>query len=210
MKPVQVKICGITQKDQALDIVSLGADALGFILYPPSKRYIDPDAIKAIIQALPPYTKTVGVVVNESLENLEYLYKKSGLDMMQLHGEENVDYAKAASEKNIHWMKAFRVKADFDFSVLKTWPTQNFLLDAWDDNEYGGTGKTLDWQTLKDVCRKHQVILAGGLKPENIQTAIQTCEPAGIDLSSGVETSPGIKDLEKVKELMQRLLPNIH
>lgn len=205
MTQIQVKICGITQQEQAIEISKLGVDALGFILYPPSKRYIDPDQILSITKSIPPYTKTVGVVVNESLDNLSDLYQKSGLDIMQLHGNESPEYCKEATDRNIRWIKAFRVKEDFDFQILKIFPEKSFLLDAWDEAEYGGTGKTLQWDQLISICQNYQIILAGGITPENVNTAISSCNPAGIDLSSGVEIEPGNKSLEKIKTLLKNM-----
>jgi phosphoribosylanthranilate isomerase len=203
MNAPQVKICGITRSEQAQLIADAGADALGYILYPPSKRFISPDKVREIVKQTPVYTKHVGVVVNETLDNLEKIYHQSGIDLVQLHGDETIEYCLEADKRNIRWIKAFRVKEDFDFRLLDAWPASSFLLDAWDEQEYGGTGKTLDWKVLKETCDKFQIVLAGGITPSNVKQAIDSCQPAGIDLSSGVESSPGVKDMMKIKDLFQ-------
>jgi len=201
-----LKICGITKKDQALEIAHLGVDALGFIFYPKSPRFIDPDDARKIIQVLPPFVKTVGVFVDESFDQIIKSVRQSSVDLVQLHGSETPEYCNHLSKARVPWIKAFRVNDDFDSGVLKKYPGKHFLLDAWSDDAYGGTGKTIDWDKIKPLFQDNHLILAGGINPENVKLAINTTHPYGIDVSSGVEKSPGDKSLSKVKALIKNLI----
>lgn len=202
MRPVKVKICGLTIKEQALEIADLGVDALGFILYPQSKRYIAPQAVKEIIRELPPFVKTVGVFVNEEQKKLREIFFETGLDLVQLHGEESPEDCFTLQEEGIPVIKAFRVKEKLDGALFAQYPLRNILLDAWSEKEYGGTGKQLDWDRVGRDHHSFRLILAGGLTPENIVSAIKKVRPYAIDVSSGVEESPGIKSIPKVKALL--------
>ncbi|MBU2511844.1 phosphoribosylanthranilate isomerase [bacterium] len=205
MHRTKVKICGITSKEQAIEISRLGADAIGFILYPPSPRYIEPEKVKQIICAIPPFVKTVGVFVNENPEKLISIKHSTGLDLIQLSGDETADYTRDLEENSIPIIKAFRIKNKSDLKNLEFFPATTFLLDAWSDKEYGGTGKTFDWRLLAEIKQKYEIILAGGLNPENIKQAIHSVQPYGVDISSGVEEKPGIKSIEKLKLLFERI-----
>jgi len=206
MRRTKIKICGITQKDQALQIGSMEIDAMGFVLYPPSPRFIEPEKLKQIIPELPPFLKTIGVFVNESIESLISIVRKTGLDMVQLSGDETPEYCVALTLKGISWIKGIRVESEIDFHLLNTFNSNYFLLDAWSEKEYGGTGKTLDWDKIKERKDSKQIILAGGLKPNNVKEAIQKVRPYAIDVSSGVEIEPGIKSLAKVERLIQEIV----
>ncbi len=201
----RIKICGITQKDQALEIGSLEIDAMGFILYPPSPRYISPEKLKPILSVLPPFLKTIGVFVNEPIDALVSIVHQTGLDMVQLSGDETVDYCTTLSEIGVSWIKGIRIKNEDDYQLLNTFNTNYFLLDAWSDKEYGGTGKTLDWDKIKETKNSKQIILAGGIKPDNVKNAIQKVNPYAIDVSSGVEIEPGVKSMEKVRKLIREI-----
>jgi phosphoribosylanthranilate isomerase len=201
----KIKICGITQKEQGIAIAELGADALGFILYPKSPRYLTPDGIKQIVEQLPPFTKTVGVFVNESIEDVASIILKTGLDLAQLSGEESPDFCTALSQAGISWIKSFRVKKSFDFKELHAFPNRYFLLDAWSADEYGGTGTVFDWGLLNKVALDCKIILAGGINSENVERAIRQTNPYAIDISSGVEERPGIKSLAKVENLINQV-----
>lgn len=205
MQKPKIKICGLTKKDQALEIAYLGVDALGFIFYPKSPRYINPDDARKIIQVLPPFVKTVGVFVDEPFDQIIKIVRQSSIDLVQLHGAETPEYCRHLSKARIPWIKAFRVKDSFDAEILKKYPAKHFLLDAWSDDAYGGTGKTIDWEKIKPLFQEYHLILAGGLNPDNVATAINTTHPHGIDVSSGVEHKPGDKSILKVKSLLQNL-----
>lgn len=202
---VKIKICGITQKEQAQTIAKMGVDALGFILYPPSPRYVSPEAIKTMITGLPPFTTTVGVFVDEDFETVVQSMRTTGLHVAQLHGKESPEYCRKLSEAGIQWLKAFRIREKKDLERLKGYPTHHFLLDAWSDKGHGGTGDTFDWSFAKEACKSAEIILAGGVTADNIKQAVQEVSPYGIDLSSGVEISPGIKSIEKIKVLLQQI-----
>ncbi len=205
MHRTRVKICGITSPAQAREIAALNVDALGFILYPPSPRYIEPEQIKIILADLPPFLTKVGVFVNEPLDKLIETIRAAGLDLAQLSGDESPGYCSALSKNGISWIKAFRVGEKFDEAEFDRYPQNFFLLDAWSKDEYGGTGKTCDWKLAHRASQKFQVILAGGLEVDNIQQAIEQVQPYGIDVSSGVETAPGIKSIEKIREMLARI-----
>ncbi len=207
---VAIKICGITQMEQAIEIARLGVDAIGFILYPPSPRFIEPSKIKAIVLRLPPLIKTVGVFVDEPMERLIDTVRNTGIDLAQLHGSETPEYCRRLSDSGIPWIKAFRIRDRMDIDLLPRYPTKNFLLDAWSDKAYGGTGKTFDWSQAKKVCAAYRIILAGGLTPENVSEAIGMLNPYGLDISSGVEKAPGIKSIDKVKTLLKAVESPLH
>lgn len=210
MNRPKIKICGITQKEQGIAIAELGADALGFILYPKSPRFLMPERIKEIVGQLPPFTKTVGVFVNEPVEVITSVLSKTGLDLAQLSGEESPAYCAALSQTGFAWIKSFRVKDSFDFKYLQQFPGRYFLLDAWSATEYGGTGKAFDWKLLQQNVDNHKIILAGGINSDNVEQAILQTHPYAIDVSSGVEERPGIKSLAKVEQLIHRVFRLSH
>ncbi|MCP4296549.1 MAG: phosphoribosylanthranilate isomerase [Proteobacteria bacterium] len=205
MSAVKLKVCGITRLDQALEISSLGVDALGFVLYPPSPRYIQPQLIKNIISELPPLLKTVGVFVDEKIEHIKSILDLTGLDLAQLHGDESPEYCRDLTNMGVSWIKAFRIKTKIDFSILEQYRSQSFLLDAWSEAEYGGTGKTFNWDLARPAAKRYDILLAGGITPENVTLAIQQIQPYGIDVSSGVESAPGIKSISKIKTLINNI-----
>ena len=205
MKRVRVKICGITIPEQATAIAALNIDALGFILYKESPRYIKPDKIRSIINILPPFVKTVGVFVNESLENLRKIMLETGLDLAQLSGDESSNYCRQLSELGINWIRAFRIRNSADLEQTSHFQTNFVLLDAWSDDAFGGTGKTFSWDLIDKLPNRFEIILAGGITIDNVANAIKTVQPYGIDISSGVEESPGIKSIEMVKTLLKQI-----
>ena len=205
MKRVRVKICGITIKEQALAIAALNVDALGFILYQKSPRYIKPNKIRSIINVLPPFVKTVGVFVNESIADLTEIMLQSGLDLAQLSGDESPDYCRQLTENGISWIRSFRIRDPADLDQTALFPANYILLDAWSDKDFGGTGKTFDWHIIDQLPDRYEIILAGGINIENVEKAIKSVQPYGIDVSSGVEESPGVKSIEKVKALLKRI-----
>ncbi|MFC1558425.1 phosphoribosylanthranilate isomerase [candidate division KSB1 bacterium] len=193
-----IKICGITTIDDALQIADLGVDALGFIFYPKSKRYIAPEKAQEIIKHLPPFVSTVGVFVNEN--NVNDILHKCSLDFLQFHGDESPEYC-AEFKKRI--IKAFRVSEDFLCSKMADYSVNAFLLDSFAKEHYGGTGTVFDWDKAVEAKQYGKIILSGGLNPENISDALKTVKPHGVDISSGVEIESGIKDIKKVKQIVQ-------
>ncbi|MFH1009416.1 MAG: phosphoribosylanthranilate isomerase [Candidatus Latescibacterota bacterium] len=200
---VKVKICGITNLDDGLAAAELGADALGFVFYPKSPRYIEPDRAREIISRLGPFVIPVGVFVNERKEKVGEVIAVSGIEAVQLHGEESPAYC--ASFGNVKVIKAFRVSDDFDPALLGDYEVDAALLDAYRKDAYGGTGETFTWGLAQKAKAYGRIILAGGLTPENVASAIREVRPYAVDVSSGVEKTPGIKDREKMRGFMDRV-----
>jgi phosphoribosylanthranilate isomerase len=191
-----VKICGITSDEMARQATEAGADMIGFV-FAPSKRKIALKEAVTIARTLSPKVKTVGVFVNESAEKMQEISDLIGLDYIQLHGEES-----SAIIKKLHTriIKAF--PADRLYSITEESRHYDFcLIDSPAGKNRGGNGKTFDWEKAKNLPKKN-IILAGGLTPENVQQAIDIVQPAGVDVSSGVETD-GVKDPEKIKQFIQ-------
>lgn len=198
---MKVKICGITNLEDALLCEKLGADALGFILYDKSKRYIQPNSARDIIKMLSPFILKVGVFVNETPENINSISKLAGLNIVQLHGNET---PKQIAEINIPTIKAFRVSDDFNFDILNDYKNCYFLLDSYSLSEYGGTGNTFNWDLIpKDL--KDKIILSGGISSSNIQRIIKVVNPYAIDVSSSLEEFYGKKSHEKLREFFNYL-----
>ncbi len=206
---MRVKICGITQPIQGKTIASLGATALGFICVPSSPRYVTPEQIKAVIEQLPQETDKIGVFANSSSEEIAQTVAETGLTGVQLHGDESLEFCQQLRESlpNVEIIKALRIRDADDFDRAKTYTkyVDTLLLDAYHPQQLGGTGKTLNWDTLRQFNPDRPWFLAGGLTPQNILEALNKVNPNGIDLSSGVETAPGDKDLAKVGELFEKL-----
>ena len=194
---MRIKICGITQIEDALICEKEGANALGFIFYAGSKRYIAPTQVKEIISKLGPFIDKVGVFVNESVENINQIIDECGLTMVQLHGEEAHDQIKNI---DVPVIKGFRVDNNFNYNQLHEYRECFFLLDAYSKAEYGGSGKSFNWQDIP-VSMRSKIILAGGISVDNLEQIFTEIKPAAIDLSSSIEISPGKKDHGKVKEL---------
>ena len=194
-----IKICGLTSLEQALSCIELGADWLGLNCWPGSSRYVTPEKALEIVAGLPESVITVGVFVNESPESLESIMRETGMDWAQLHGDETFE----SSEKlTVPWFKALRVSPEFEARQIQGYGQETFLLDAYSKTHYGGSGKTIDWDLAASVSGLGKLILAGGLAPENVAEAVQKVRPWGVDVCSGVESEPGIKDLAKVKEFV--------
>jgi len=210
---IQIKICGITQPEQGRAIAQQGATALGFICARQSPRYVAPAQIQAIIAALPQgegrLPETVGVFVNAPIAEILAVVETASLTTVQLHGEESPEFCQELRQQHptLKLMKAFRV---LQVEVLEqvesyTATVDSVLLDAYHPGQYGGTGRSLDWAALKGFRPTVPWYLAGGLTPENVVEAIALAHPDGIDLSSGVEQSPGQKDLHQVNHLFTQL-----
>lgn len=197
---VRVKICGITSKENAFGAVDAGADALGFIFYSKSPRFITPEQATAIIDALPPFVEIVGVFVNESLITIDLIVRQCRLSLIQLHGDETPDYCERVQHRII---KAFRMTDTFNYNVLRNYKVSAYLLDTAVQGHYGGTGKSFEWSKALPAKEFGPVILAGGLTVENLADAITAVHPYAIDVSSGVEFAPGKKDIKKIEEVVK-------
>ncbi|MEN8191920.1 MAG: phosphoribosylanthranilate isomerase [Bacteroidota bacterium] len=198
---MKIKICGITKIEDAQLCANNGADAIGFIFYPKSKRYILPEDAKVISTSLPPLLHKVGVFVNEEVETVNKIAKDVKLTTVQLHGNESPEYI---SQINYPVIKSFGVDRSFDFSTIEKYNNCGILLDVKDEVEFGGTGKSFDWNLIPSELRK-KVIIAGGVSINNVEKIYKNINPYGIDVSSSVEISHGIKDKEKVIELLKTL-----
>ena len=196
-----IKICGITRLDDAEAAVEQGAHALGFVFWPSSPRFIDPYRARAIVSMLPAFVTTVGVFVNQPSEYVNGVASLVGLAAVQLHGDEGPSYA-AAMKRPV--VKAIALSAAGAADAVAAWPLRvTLLLDAHDPIRRGGTGRTIDWSSASTVAAVRRVVLSGGLTPENVGEAIARVKPFGIDVSSGVESSPGIKDHGRLKALFE-------
>ncbi len=206
---MRVKICGLRKLDQAQAIANLGVNSLGFICFPPSPRYIDLPQLKEIVNNLNPEVAKVGVFVNMRPEAITKVVQETGLTGVQLHGEETPEicYQLRQLLPSIELIKVIRVRNLESLRESEKYFTcvDTLLLDAYHPQFYGGTGEILNWENLAQFCPPIPWLLAGGLTPDNILTAIKKANPNGVDLSSGVEISPGDKDLAKVTQLLSQL-----
>ena len=201
---MKIKICGITNVEDAEVAVAAGADALGFVMYRKSPRWVKPEVARAIVAGLPPFVSAVGVFVNEEAEKVRTLMDECGFALAQLHGDESAVYCQNLGRPVL---KALRLKDRATFLALAEFQgranVRGILLDAFSDQAYGGTGQTVDWTLAEEAARSTPVILAGGLSPANVAGAIQMVRPYGVDVSSGVELSPGKKDHHKLKAFIE-------
>jgi phosphoribosylanthranilate isomerase len=214
---MRIKICGIKHLEQGQAIAAYGATALGFMCVPNSPRYVSTEQIKLIVNQLPTTVDKIGVFANESVEKIVIIYHDSGLTGVQLHGEESPDFCQELRQElnkktltkasSIEIIKALRIRNldDLENAVTYANYVDTLLLDAYHPQQLGGTGQTLDWNLLQNFNPGCPWFLAGGLKPDNIIDALNLVKPDGIDLSSGVEITPGNKDLEKVARLFEIL-----
>jgi phosphoribosylanthranilate isomerase len=199
---VQVKICGITNLEDAQAAVEAGADALGFVFYPPSPRHVSPEQAAQIILKLPPFVTTVGLFVDVACDMVNDLAARCGLDRIQLHGRETPAFCRQVKQPVI---KAFRIKNAESLVHLSGYSVSAYLLDAHVEGALpGGTGASFSWDLAARAKPYGPVILAGGLTPENVATAIAQTRPYGVDVSTGVECAPGIKDHRKICEFIAR------
>jgi len=197
---VKVKICGITSLEDALTAVAAGADALGFVFHSASPRHISPEQAADIIKQLPPFIQTVGLFVNEARDTVNTTADQCGLDIIQLHGEESPGYCDSVRRRVI---KAYRVKDISTLDSLVQYHVSGCLLDAWSPAAHGGTGQTFNWEIAAEAAKRgHRIVLAGGLTPDNIAEAVRRVNPYAVDVSSGVESSPGHKDAEKIRKFI--------
>jgi len=199
---VRVKICGITRLEDALVACEAGADALGFVFYEPSPRYIRPRRVREIVYSLPPFVTPVGVFVNKNAEDVNRIVAESGVTLVQLHGEEPPDLVPQLTAPAL---KAVRVRGEEDLATLRQYQVQAYLLDSHVPGKYGGTGISFQWELAVKAKAHGRIILSGGITVENVYEALRTVAPFGLDVSTGVEVSPGIKDHGKMKMLLQKV-----
>ncbi|MCA1994978.1 MAG: phosphoribosylanthranilate isomerase [Coleofasciculus sp. S288] len=206
---MRVKICGITKPEQGQAIAQLGATALGFICVQTSPRYVTPGQIRAVVEQLLVSVDRVGVFANATIEEICEIVAEAGLSAVQLHGSESPEFCEMLRKSlpKLEMIKALRVKTSECLNQAVTYAScvDTLLLDAYHPHLLGGTGKTIDWITLQRFRPSVPWLLAGGLTPENILEALSELQPDGIDLSSGVERSPGDKDLDKVAQLFEKV-----
>ena len=199
---VKLKICGITNHEDAAAALDMGADLLGFNFYPKSPRFIPPEEARQIISKLPAFVDLAGVFVNESIERIHEIHGICQLDWVQLHGDEDVEFCKQFLTHNVKVMKAIRVKDQNDVQSADDYFTDAVLLDAFDPDKYGGTGLTFDWNVIGHINKR--VFLAGGINPDNAAKAAEL-GVYGIDVCSGIEAKPGQKDHKKMKKLFENI-----
>ena len=201
---VTIKICGLTNQADAQAAVDAGADAVGFIMYRKSPRCIEPKVAKAIVASLPPFVVPVGVFVNEEAKVVRDTMDECGLMVAQLHGDESAVYCERLGRPTL---KALRLKDALSLLALAEYQgrsgVRGFVLDAYAEEAYGGTGTVTDWNLAAQVAETSRILLAGGLTPDNVADAIRVVRPYGVDVSSGVETSPGRKDHDKIRAFVR-------
>lgn len=199
---VRVKICGITNQEDAEVAAEAGADALGFVFYRKSPRFVTPEDAAKIISSLPPFISKVGVFVDERPDEIARSAAVSGIDTVQLHGQENPEYCRSVG---LPIIKAFAIKSEQSLAAIPLFAVSGFLLDSYVPGQSGGTGTVFNWELAVEAKRYGRpLILAGGLTPENIQEAVQFVRPFAVDVSSGVEQSPKRKDAQKIQLFISR------
>ncbi len=204
MNITRIKVCGITRKIDALDAAGLGVDMLGFVFYNKSKRYVDPSLVRDIVNELPEHIEKVGVFVDQTREDVLSIADEASLTALQFHGNEPPEFCGSFPD-DYKVIKAFRLKDRESLKRMNDYDTTYYLLDAFTPDTIGGTGHMFDWKLLKDFEILKPFILAGGLTPDNAGLAVKEISPYGLDVSSGVESSPGKKDLA----LMKRFFENV-
>jgi len=198
----RIKICGITNLEDALFCCEAGCDGLGFVFVKESPRYIEPRQAAKIIASLPPFVTAIGLFANQEEEEVRRALKICPVDILQFHGEEAASYCQEWTKRVI---KAFRIKDRKSLDLMPAYKVNAYLLDAYRKDVLGGTGKTFDWKLAVLAKRYGRIILAGGLTEENVGRAILRVRPYGVDVSSGVESMPGKKDRDKVKSFTEKV-----
>jgi len=196
---VKVKVCGITNLEDALAAVRWGADALGFV-FAPSPRQVTPQQVAKIVAELPPFVCKVGVFADSELREVKETMRACGLNLAQLHGSESPDFCQALFPRVI---KSLRVKDESVLDLLPRYKVSAYLLDSYDVALKGGTGQSFDWGIAKKAAQLGLVILSGGLTPANVRQAINQVQPYAVDVSSGVESKPGKKDHDKLRAFLE-------
>jgi phosphoribosylanthranilate isomerase len=204
---VRIKICGITNLEDARLAADLGADALGFIFYPKSPRYIAPEQARQIIAQLPPLVTSVGVFVDEEAQVVRALAATVGLDWVQVHGQEPPDYCRSLGRRVL---KGFRIRDANSLADLEPFrgAVHAFLLDTYKKGQVGGTGEAFDWRLAHEAKKYGRIVLAGGLTPENVAQALKVAQPDAVDVASGTEAAPGRKDPDKLRAFVAAVQRN--
>ena len=202
-KQIQIKICGVTKPKQAVSCVEMGADLIGLNCWNGSSRYIIPEIIGEIVLELPESAKTVGIFVNESPDSINGIMKQTGMDWVQLHGDEPLE---TCEKLEFTWFKAFRLSAKFKMSLIKHYKQETFLVDAYSKYHFGGSGQKINFDLARKASGLGKMILAGGLTPDNIEEAIEKVKPWAVDVCSGVESKPGIKDMQLVEKFINKII----
>ena len=198
MNTVKIKICGITNEADASAAVHAGADALGFIFFRGSPRYVEPERVAGIVGGLPPFVVPVGVFVNASVDEVDEVCENTGIQVAQLHGDESPDFCCKVGRPVV---KALRVRDASWKSDATAYAVGALLLDTYAEDRYGGTGVVFDWRLVEGS--PHRVILSGGLNPMNVAEAVRSVRPYGVDTGSGVEREPGRKDHGKIRAFVE-------
>jgi phosphoribosylanthranilate isomerase len=196
----QVKICGMTNIDDARVAVEAGVDMIGLIFYPPSPRYVTPAQARVIVASLPASVPAIGVFVNEDVETVARIARDSGVQMVQLHGEETPELCQQLS-----WpvVKTFRFTAQVQPEMMRQYAVAAYLIEGFHADLYGGGGVRADWQRVATLHQYGRIMLAGGLTPENVRESIRVVQPYAVDVCSGVEASPGRKDWARIRAFVQ-------
>lgn len=203
MSTVRIKVCGITNEKDAIKAANLGAWAIGFIFYKKSPRFISPFKAKKIIEQMPPFVTPVGVFVNHNLGAMRDIISHTGIRVVQLHGDEDHHFCHRLKRYQVKIIKAFSVGPEFTPAVIEPYKVDAYLFDTFSKDAYGGTGKSFDWNVLRDVKSMNvPIILSGGLNNQNVIEPVNALKPYAVDVNSGVEESPGKKDHGKMKEFI--------
>ena len=197
---VRVKICGITNSDDARHAADCGADALGFVFYAGSPRCVTPEQVREIVAGLPPFVTRVGLFVNENPGRIRAIVGACGLDVVQLHGDEPPE---ACVLPPCRVIKGVRPRREADLAAMAAYPVAALLVDAAVPGEFGGTGQRADWELAAQLAARQRVILAGGLTPANVAAAVRQVRPYGVDVASGVESAAGRKDPDRVAQFIR-------
>lgn len=200
LRRTRIKVCGMTDPGEALAVTRLGVDALGFIFVRSSPRFVEPDTVRAIVASLPPFVDPVGVFMDEEAATVNEIARACGLAMIQLHGNESPEYCRAMVRPVL---KAFRVREEAlpDFAAYDR-SVKGYLLDTYRPGQAGGTGEVFNWDLVRTLALPGPLVLAGGLTVDNVGAAIREIRPFAVDVNSGVEGSPGRKDLDQVRRLV--------
>jgi phosphoribosylanthranilate isomerase len=212
MKPLnrtRIKMCGLTREKDVIAGLDAGLDALGFIFYEKSARNVEPDFVRLMVSKMPPFTECVGVFVNREREEVEEIIEYCGLSYAQLHGNENPKFCERVERfvSPCRVIKAFRVSEESKSDEFTPYAPviHGYLLDTYKKGSAGGTGETFNWNIIKRLNLQRPMILAGGLTPGNIEEALAQVQPFGVDVNSGVEIEPGIKDHAKLNDFVQKV-----
>lgn len=199
----RVKICGVTRKQDVVAAVKAGADAIGFVFYEPSPRYVTPEVARELVSALPPFVSATGLFVNPEAEYVNTVLAQVPLDLLQFHGDESPEFCESFG---VRWIKAVRVResSDIENAFRDYGNARGLLVDAWDPDKYGGTGQAFNWSLIPKT-RPLPLILAGGLASDNVSRAVAEVRPWAVDVSGGVESSKGIKDDEKITDFINEV-----